>query len=25
VKGSEFTKDNFKLLRASGLNFRGNI
>jgi len=25
VKGSEFTKDIFKLLRASGLNFRGNI
>ncbi len=25
VKGSEFTKDIFKLLKASGLNFRGNI
>lgn len=25
AKGSEFTKDIFKLLRASGLNFRGNI
>jgi glycerol-3-phosphate acyltransferase PlsX len=25
VKGSEFTKEIFKLLRASGLNFRGNI
>jgi glycerol-3-phosphate acyltransferase PlsX len=25
VKGSEFTKDIFKLLRASSLNFRGNI
>lgn len=24
-KGSEFTKDIFKLLRASGLNFRGNV
>jgi glycerol-3-phosphate acyltransferase PlsX len=25
VKGSEFTKDVFKLLKASSLNFRGNI
>lgn len=25
AKGSEFTKEIFKLLRASGLNFRGNI
>ncbi len=25
IKGSEFTKDIFKLLKASGLNFRGNI
>ncbi len=25
VKGSEFTKDIFKLLKRSGLNFRGNI
>ena len=25
VKGSEFTKDIFKLLKSSGLNFRGNI
>jgi glycerol-3-phosphate acyltransferase PlsX len=25
AKGSEFTKDIFKLLRSSGLNFRGNI
>ncbi|MEY3479969.1 MAG: Phosphate acyltransferase [Verrucomicrobiota bacterium] len=25
AKGSEFTKDIFKLLKASGLNFRGNI
>ena len=25
IKGSEFTKDIFKLLRHSGLNFRGNI
>jgi glycerol-3-phosphate acyltransferase PlsX len=25
VKGSEFTKEIFKLLRSSGLNFRGNI
>ncbi len=25
IKGSEFTKDIFKLLRASELNFRGNI
>lgn len=25
IKGSEFTKDIFRLLRASGLNFRGNI
>lgn len=25
VKGSEFTKDVFKLLKASGLNFRGNV
>ncbi|MBJ7326503.1 MAG: phosphate acyltransferase PlsX [Chthoniobacterales bacterium] len=25
AKGSDFTKDIFKLLRASGLNFRGNI
>ncbi len=25
VKGSEFTKEVFKLLRESGLNFRGNI
>jgi glycerol-3-phosphate acyltransferase PlsX len=25
VKGSDFTKDVFKLLRASSLNFRGNI
>ncbi len=25
VKGSDFTKDVFKLLRASNLNFRGNI
>lgn len=25
IKGSEFTKDIFKLLKSSGLNFRGNI
>ncbi len=25
VKGSEFTKEIFKLLRASSLNFRGNV
>ncbi len=25
VKGSDFTRDVFKLLKASGLNFRGNI
>jgi len=25
VKGSDFTKDVFKLLKQSGLNFRGNI
>jgi len=25
IKGSEFTKDVFKLLRASSLNFRGNV
>jgi glycerol-3-phosphate acyltransferase PlsX len=25
VKGSEFTKDVFKLLKRSGLNFRGNV
>jgi glycerol-3-phosphate acyltransferase PlsX len=25
VKGSEFTKDVFKMLKASSLNFRGNI
>lgn len=25
VKGSEFTKEVFKLLRASNLNFRGNV
>ncbi len=25
IKGSDFTKDVFKMLKASGLNFRGNI
>ena len=25
VKGSEFTKDIFKLLKRSKLNFRGNV
>jgi len=25
IKGSEFTKDVFKLLRSSSLNFRGNV